>query len=492
MKYILTLAMLFGIAYGQSTYYMRYDSVKISRGTGGPGELIVESSTKDSTNGVMLNYGNGRTRFQRIRAISATQFTVGTDTITITGSGGGGGGGTWGSITGTISSQTDLIELLNAKQDTGLNLVYLNVGTGQSQWYETNDSIYNKRLGNSTGLSWATTSDSSLVPTIDSATWQTKAGNTALLAFKQGNITLTTTGTSGAATFVGNTLNIPQYTDAVTSVNSLTGAVTITDANLSTSDVTTNNASTSKHGFLKKLSNAVTEYMDGTGNWSVPAGGGGGAASWGSITGTLNSQTDLTQGIFTYGKNNFINIELSMGANTLFESHGLSRQNITATTALIDGTRYYVPIHVGYAATITGIRFWQGIKGVYTADNSNEVQIYTYNSATGVYTEVATTGDVPTLWSAGSANSWLDVPLTTPYSATKQTYFVGFIWNATGSPTAPTLGIYPSLINAAIHSNGYSNSGKTNGFRSAQTSMPTSESGSDITAFATQIHAALY
>jgi len=54
-----------------------------------------------------------------------------------------GGGGTWGSITGTLSSQTDLQTALNAKQ---------------------------------------------------------------------GTLTLTTTGTSGAATLVGSTLNIPQYT----------------------------------------------------------------------------------------------------------------------------------------------------------------------------------------------------------------------------------------------------------------------------------------
>lgn len=50
----------------------------------------------------------------------------------------------------------------------------------------------------------------------------------------------------------------------------------VTDAQLSTSDITTNNASTSKHGFLKKLSNVATEYMDGTGAWSTPAGGGSG------------------------------------------------------------------------------------------------------------------------------------------------------------------------------------------------------------------------
>lgn len=41
----------------------------------------------------------------------------------------------------------------------------------------------------------------------------------------------------------------------------------VTDATLSTSDITTNNASTSKHGFLKKLSNVATELMNGAGNW---------------------------------------------------------------------------------------------------------------------------------------------------------------------------------------------------------------------------------
>ncbi len=48
----------------------------------------------------------------------------------------------------------------------------------------------------------------------------------------------------------------------------------VKDSDLSTSDVTTNNASTSKHGFLKKLSNTSTEFMNGQGNWATPASGG--------------------------------------------------------------------------------------------------------------------------------------------------------------------------------------------------------------------------
>jgi hypothetical protein len=54
--------------------------------------------------------------------------------------------------------------------------------------------------------------------------------------------------------------------------------ITVSDATINTSDITTNNASTSKHGFLKKLNNDSTYYMDGSGAWSVPAGGGGGGS----------------------------------------------------------------------------------------------------------------------------------------------------------------------------------------------------------------------
>jgi hypothetical protein len=56
-----------------------------------------------------------------------------------------------------------------------------------------------------------------------------------------------------------------------TSSGTNTGDQTISDATISTTDITTNNASTSKHGFLKKLDNTATHFMDGTGAWSTPA-----------------------------------------------------------------------------------------------------------------------------------------------------------------------------------------------------------------------------
>ena len=61
-----------------------------------------------------------------------------------------------------------------------------------------------------------------------------------------------------------------------TATNYLDGTGTfadVTDADLSTSDIATNDASTTKHGFLKKLDNTATNFMNGTGAWSAPAGG---------------------------------------------------------------------------------------------------------------------------------------------------------------------------------------------------------------------------
>lgn len=63
----------------------------------------------------------------------------------------------------------------------------------------------------------------------------------------------------------------------------LNGAATpayaqVKDSDLSTSDITTNNVSTSKHGFAPKAPNDSTRYLDGTGNYSVPAGSGGSGA----------------------------------------------------------------------------------------------------------------------------------------------------------------------------------------------------------------------
>jgi hypothetical protein len=68
---------------------------------------------------------------------------------------------------------------------------------------------------------------------------------------KQGTITLTTTGTSGAATFVSNTLNIPNYGSALTGYVPYTGATTnvaLGIYNLSLSNLAVNNIDANNNG----------------------------------------------------------------------------------------------------------------------------------------------------------------------------------------------------------------------------------------------------
>jgi Concanavalin A-like lectin/glucanases superfamily/Chaperone of endosialidase len=62
------------------------------------------------------------------------------------------------------------------------------------------------------------------------------------------------------------------YDDAIPSLSALVKDASITEAKLSLSDVTTKDATTTAHGLLRKLSGTATQYLDGSGAWTTPAG----------------------------------------------------------------------------------------------------------------------------------------------------------------------------------------------------------------------------
>lgn len=76
----------------------------------------------------------------------------------------------------------------------------------------------------------------------------------------------------------------------------------ITENAISLSDVTTNNASTTKHGFCPKLSGSTSQYLRGDGNWATPSGGGSGwTLLYTSETdGTSYSNTTSETTLYTY------------------------------------------------------------------------------------------------------------------------------------------------------------------------------------------------
>ena len=108
----------------------------------------------------------------------------------------------WGGITGTLSSQTDLQTALDAKEDV--------IAAGTTAQYYRGDKTFRDLDKTAVGL-----------PNVDNTSDANKPVSTATqteLDEKQDTISLTTTGTSGVATFVGATLNVPDYGSAASSV----------------------------------------------------------------------------------------------------------------------------------------------------------------------------------------------------------------------------------------------------------------------------------
>lgn len=89
----------------------------------GSAELVLVNSTKD-TIGVLYNYSNGKTRFEKIRKIGANGLKIGNDTFYIQ--------IPWGQVQGNITAQTDLMNLLAGKEDAFSVLSVSKGGTGLS------------------------------------------------------------------------------------------------------------------------------------------------------------------------------------------------------------------------------------------------------------------------------------------------------------------------------------------------------------------------
>lgn len=82
------------------------------------------------------------------------------------------------------------------------------------------------------------------------------------------------------------------------------GGVAPTDATIVTSDVTTNNVSTSKHGWAPKAPNDATKYLDGTGVWSSP-----------TLSGSIDPATWASHNSVSYNEQKYF---LSAGTSTAY------------------------------------------------------------------------------------------------------------------------------------------------------------------------------
>ena len=129
----------------------------------------------------------------------------------------------------------------------------------------------------------------------------TNCGGTAA-SLTAGLATDTVTKTGTGSTYATNTS--PTFVTPVLgtpSSGTLTSCTGLPEAGLTLADNTTANASTTAHGFLKKLDNTATNFMNGAGNWANPnAGAAGGidvsavARQSSAFSTTSTSYVDIT------------------------------------------------------------------------------------------------------------------------------------------------------------------------------------------------------
>lgn len=146
---------------------------------------------------------------------------------------------------------------------------------------------------------------------------------------------------SGARTNLGLAIgtDVEAHTAALSAVSG-TNTGDQTDATLPFSDITTNDASTSSHGFLKKLDNDPTHFMDGQGNWSAPSASRITGWNISAVSGSDATTTSLTAV-------NITGLTYACAASTLYEFEGV----LVAGSSSAAGCKYAVQYSAAGATT---------------------------------------------------------------------------------------------------------------------------------------------
>jgi hypothetical protein len=111
--------------------------------------------------------------------------------------------------------------------------------------------------------------------------------------------------------------------------------------------------------------------------------------------------------------------------------------NSGTSITLTDGRINFVAVFVPHAMTITGVGFQIGsTSGVYTADNTNSVALYSFDGTT--LTKVAESANNGSLFTA-TALDYVKEPFASPVAVSRGVYYAAILWNASATTTAPTI-----------------------------------------------------
>lgn len=163
-------------------------------------------------------------------------------------------------------------------------------------------------------------------------------------------------------------------------LTAITSAGAVTESEITLADVTTGNATTSQHGFLKKLSNVAGQFMNGVGNWvqvtyaniasgQIPSGVG--------LIATSGSGGTVTTGTVTFDPQsvgNFVHYT-NNGAHTLAPPAGVCTMSVEITNGASAGaitTSGFTKVY-GDAFTTTNTHRFQCI--IHKSQNSSSLTV---------------------------------------------------------------------------------------------------------------------
>lgn len=233
-----------------------------------PGSTARWKLPQTDTSGAFTSNGAGVTSLVPYQGLAGTNTITSYDDMS---------GGAWRPPEATVST------LPSAASSTGKTYVVTDgatsgdctAGSGTTRAFCTSDGAAWVALGGGGGALTGAGTDGQCTYWTDTSTVAGDSGCT----YDAGTNTLTVTTLVGAVTGNASTASAlasnpadcdtNQYATTIAANGDLSCAQ-VTDAQLSTSDVTTNDASTSKHGFAPKAPNDTTKFLRGDATWAVP------------------------------------------------------------------------------------------------------------------------------------------------------------------------------------------------------------------------------
>lgn len=162
-----------------------------------------------------------------------------------------------------------------------------------------------------------------------------------------------------------------------------------TDATVSFSDITTNNSSTSKHGFLAKLDNNSAHFMDGTGAWSAPS-----ASVW-DATVTKSADESVTSSTTLQDDDE---LQFSVLGTKMYRFEAFIAYNEPAASGTPDFDCNFA-VSTGSFTFLERANIYQGSTGAATLDSSKESGPTTTSGSAGTMRAVLILG-----WFVASAD----------------------------------------------------------------------------------------